>query len=145
MRQLRILDAIANGASVKLSTLDSIVLDGDKAADRDEDGEDATGNHAQLEDRFLPTKHNPVYDLAYGQMLMVSRSFGSAISESVWVRQVMLYMLTHPVVQSTSCAHTNALRNSHSSICLSASRISCVPCPDRPTIVIIRLRKVSPF
>ena len=98
IRQLRIIDAIARGAPTKVTQSGTIVLDTDAAdhghnKDLDDDGaedEDAaepgpragTGAGQQLSDKsFLPTKCNPVHNLAYGQLLTVSRSYGSAISE----------------------------------------------------------------
>ncbi|ORY54996.1 hypothetical protein BCR35DRAFT_284512 [Leucosporidium creatinivorum] len=85
IRQLRTIDAIVRGAPVKLAVNGSIVLMDEKqgaGADKEEEGEEGattTGGTGRLEDKFLPKKASPAYNLGYGQMLMVSRSYASAI------------------------------------------------------------------
>lgn len=91
VRNMRSIDRIARGAEIKLAKNGSVVLvEGEKGEKEDEEGEGGGGGEgggasaatAKLEDKFLPTVENPAFDLTYGQMLMVSRSYGSAISES---------------------------------------------------------------
>lgn len=85
IRQLRIIDAIVRGAPVRLALNGSVVLEKDKdkqGAEKDDDEEEGvtSGGTGKLEDKFLPKKESPAYNLGYGQMLMVSRSYASAIS-----------------------------------------------------------------
>lgn len=90
-RQLRIIDAIARGAPTRVSQGTIVLVNeptGNKA-DNDEVLEDDNGGHddetglgSSSEGPFLPTKSNPVHNLAYGQLLAISRSYGSAISKS---------------------------------------------------------------
>lgn len=82
IRQLRSIDSIVRGSETRLAQNGSIVLVGDKdAGDKDDEGEDGASEAAgKLEERFLPKVESPVYNMAYGQMLMVSRSYTSAIS-----------------------------------------------------------------
>lgn len=56
-----------------------------EGADKEEDGEGGatTGGADKLEDKYLPKKESPAHNLGYGQMLMVSRSYASAISQSL--------------------------------------------------------------
>lgn len=161
IRQLRIIDAIARGAPTKVAFGGTIVLAGEHAGnkeDEDEAGEgdgvanndvdDAAADDAALpsENRFLPTKCNPVYNLAYGQLLTVSRSYGSAISECS--KQQFQDSRPDPTslsprVQSTCSERTSSRRSNLSCPCRSASRTCCAPCRVRRTTGIIRLHRRS--
>lgn len=93
IRQLRSIDSIVRGAEARLAKNGSIVLVGEeKSAEKDEEAEDGASDAAgKLEERFLPKVESPVYNLAYGQMLMVSRSYTSAISKTRGLRAVVAF------------------------------------------------------
>lgn len=95
VRQLRSVDSIARGSEARLAKNGAIVLAGEKDADKDDEVDDGASDAAdKLDERFLPKVESPVYNMAYGQMLMVSKSFTSAISESRFVSSLASHQLT---------------------------------------------------
>ena len=91
IRQLKAIEHIARGREVKIGRTGMVSIVDDKNKDKEdkeeeeEEEEDAVegANSDIREERFLPTKPNPLYLLAYGTMLMASRSYQSAIGTFV--------------------------------------------------------------
>lgn len=129
IRQLKAIDHIVAKKEIKIGRTGMITIVTDKAKDKEEKEEEEAEADAIVstgEDRFLPTKPNPLYLLAYGTMLMASRSYQSAIGAFLSSRSLPASLTS--CAQSTSSERTTSSPRTRSSTSASVSGTSTAPC-----------------